>query len=338
MNAPTPPTTSPQNPKTPTPKIPSPHGARPGRGRPPTRERTRVTTAKDKPTFRLPDRPEREPDDMTSYRQLTAPSIIEPLRHYLGNLETTLMTGDHYLCRTIAPNLAGSRYPDLLIAFNADIEAYQRSNGYIIAEQGKPPDFVLEIASHSTGSEDVGDKRDDYADFGIPEYWRFDETANGSWHGNRLAGDRLINGTYQPIPIAQLPGGILQGYSPILNLLMRWENGQLRWHNPQTGEHIATFATERRRADREREARLRAEVRVEDERVRAVRAEVRAEDERVRADRAEVRAENAESRAENAEVRAENAESHAASEREARLQAETLVRELNARLKRIGDQ
>ena len=304
-----------------------------------------MTTAKNKPTFRLPDRPEREPDDMTSYRQLTAPSIIEPLRHYLGNLETTLMTGDHYLCRTIAPNLAGSRYPDLLIAFNADLEAYERSNGYIIAEQGKPPDFVLEIASQHTGREDVGDKRDDYADFGIPEYWRFDETPTGSWHGNRLAGDRLINGAYQPIPIERMPGGILQGYSPILNLLMRWENGQLRWHNPQTGEHIATFATERRRADREREARLRAEVRVEDERVRAVRAEVRAEDQRVRADRAEVRAENAESRAENAEVRAENAESRAenaesraAREREARLQAETLARELEARLKRIGDQ
>ena len=304
-----------------------------------------MTTAKNKPTFRLPDRPEREPDDMTSYRQLTAPSIVEPLRHYLGNLETTLMTGDHYLCRTIAPNLAGSRYPDLLIAFNADLEAYERSNGYIIAEQGKPPDFVLEIASQHTGREDVGDKRDDYADFGIPEYWRFDETENGLWHGNRLAGDRLINGAYQPIPIERMPGGILQGYSPILNLLMRWENGQLRWHNPQTGEHIATFATERRRADREREARLRAEVRVEDERVRAVRAEVRAEDERVRADRAEVRAENAESRAENAESRAENAESRAenaesraASEREARLQAETLARELEARLKRIGDQ
>ena len=297
-----------------------------------------MTTAKDKPTFRLPDRPEREPDDMTSYRQLTAPSIVEPLQHYLGNLETTLITGDHYLCRTIAPNLAGSRYPDLLIAFDADLEAYERSNGYIIAEQGKPPDFVLEIASQHTGGEDVGDKRDDYADFGIPEYWRFDQTATGRWHGERLAGDRLVDGEYQPIPIAQLPGGILQGYSPILNLLMRWENGQLRWHDPVTGEHIATFATERRRADR-------AEVRAEDERVRAERAEVRAEDERARADRAEVRAENAESRAENAEShaaraesRAENAESHAAREREARLQAETLARELAARLKLLEDQ
>ncbi len=90
-----------------------------------------------------------------------------------------MITGDHYLCRPIVPSLAGSRYPDLLIAFDADIEADQRSNGYIIAEPGKPPDFVLEIASQRTGNEDAGDKRDDYAGFGLPEYWRFDETENG---------------------------------------------------------------------------------------------------------------------------------------------------------------
>ena len=100
-----------------------------------------------------------------------------------------MITGDHYLCRAIRPNLAGSQYPDLLIAFDADIEADQRSNGYIIAEPGKPPDFVLEIASQRTGNEDAGDKRDDCADFGIAEYWRFDETPTGRWHGARLSGE-----------------------------------------------------------------------------------------------------------------------------------------------------
>ena len=78
-----------------------------------------------------------------------------------------MITGDHYLCRAIRPNLAGSQYPDLLIAFDADIEVYERSNGYIIAEPGKPPDFVLEIASQRTGREDSGNKRKDYANFGI---------------------------------------------------------------------------------------------------------------------------------------------------------------------------
>ena len=58
-----------------------------------------------------------------------------------------------------------------------------------------------------------------------------------------------------------MPGGRLQGYSPILNLLLRWENRQLRWHNPETGQRLATFSDERARADREREVRRQAEVR-----------------------------------------------------------------------------
>ena len=35
--------------------------------------------------------------------------------------------------------------------------------GYIISEQGKPPDFVMEIASETTAETDVGEKRDEYA-------------------------------------------------------------------------------------------------------------------------------------------------------------------------------
>ena len=76
---------------------------------------------------------------------------------------------------------AGDRvYPDLLVAFNADPQAYRNSNAYIIAEQGKPPDFVLEIASAATADNDTGKKRLWYAGLGIPEYWRFDETADSS--------------------------------------------------------------------------------------------------------------------------------------------------------------
>ena len=220
-----------------------------------------MTTTKNPRGFRLPDPPDREPDDMTSYRQLTATSIIEPLQHYLGNLDTTLITGDQYLIETFTRNLDGSRYPDLMIAFDADLQSHRSNNGYIIAEQGKPPDFILEIASRSTGSEDVGDKRRDYARMGVPEYWRFDETPTGRWHGARLAGDLLENGQYHPIPIEPLPNNILQGYSPTLNVHLRWENGRLRWHDPATGHHIATFRDAQERADLEREARLQAEAR-----------------------------------------------------------------------------
>ena len=57
------------------------------------------------------------------------------------------------------PSGRARRVPDLLVAFGVDPEAYRRSNGYVISEQGKPPDFVLEVASPSTGAEDTGPKR-----------------------------------------------------------------------------------------------------------------------------------------------------------------------------------
>ena len=111
----------------------------------------------------------------------------------------------------------------------------------------------MEIASRSTGRQDVEGKRTGYAGLGIPEYWRFDET--GEFHGTRLAGDRLVQGQYEAITIETVEDGILQGHSDVLNLDIRREHGELAWHDPETGRHIASFATER-------QARLEAQARV----------------------------------------------------------------------------
>ena len=121
------------------------------------------------------------------------------------------------------PSGLARRYPDLLIALDVDPAAYHESNGYIIGEQGKPPDFVLEVASASTADEDTGPKRLDYEALGISEYWRFDET--GDYHKTKLAGDRLVDGHYETIAVEELDDGVLQGYSAALNLHLRWEQG-----------------------------------------------------------------------------------------------------------------
>ena len=146
---------------------------------------------------------------------------------------------------------------------------------------------MLEVASRSTASEDIGPKRDDYAALGVAEYWRFDET--GEHHGARLAGDRLAGGVYEPMEVEEVPGGALEGYSEALDLLLRWEEGELRWHDPATGRHIDTFDSERARADR-------AEVLLDRERALT-------SSERARADGAEARADSAEAR--NRELEAE---------------------------------
>ena len=233
-----------------------------------------MTTAKTPKTqgrFRLPDPPEREPDEVTSYDHLHEPGNSHHLIQHLGNPATTVVGADHWITADPQSFRTLARYPDLFVAFDADRAAYRASNGYIISEQGKPPDFVLEVASASTADVDVGDKRADYAALGIPEYWRFDET--GEHHGTRLAGDRLMGGVYVPIDLEERPDGGLQGYSEALNLYLRWEQGQLGWYDPATGRHITTF-------EDERDARIR-------EQARADTAETRADEERNRADTAE---------------------------------------------------
>ena len=223
-----------------------------------------MTTADTKTThppsrFPLPDPPEREPDEkMSTVDHLHQPGNTHHLLRHFGNPDTTLVTAERFITMMPERRLPSGRtrrVPDLLIAFDVDPELYQADNGYIVQAQGKAPDFVLEVASRSTGNEDTGPKRDDYAALGILEYWRFDPT--GEFHGARLAGDRLVDGVYQPVPIDELTDGSLQGYSAALSLILRWEQGQLGWYDPETEQHIATFDTERARADNA-EAELRA--------------------------------------------------------------------------------
>ncbi len=200
--------------------------------------------------FVFPDPPERTPEDMTSFDQLAAKGNAYMLREYLGNIDTTLVVGERYVSLAVAGDMRRWRYPDMLVAFDVDPAAYKEHNAYVVSEQGKPPDFVLEIASWSTGRIDVTDKRVDYASLGIPEYWRFDET--GEYHGARLGGDRLVGREYEPIEIEEVSDSELRGYSAVLNVYLHWEEGELRFYDPSTGRPIPSLASEGARADGER--------------------------------------------------------------------------------------
>ena len=201
--------------------------------------------------FRLPEPPERNPDEVTSYRYVHLTGNPHFLAQRFGSPETTIVSAELFL--VAGRGSRPLRVPDLLIAFDVDPELYYEQNGYVISDQGKAPDFILEVASPSTARVDTVDKRVDYAAFGVREYWRFDHT--GESHGARLAGDRLVGERYEPIAIVELSEDVMQGESEALGLWLRWDHGQLGWIDPATGEHIPTF-------DSEREARIAAETRV----------------------------------------------------------------------------
>ncbi len=148
--------------------------------------------------------------------------------------------------------------PDVYIALGVDANAIRTRRLYLPWEVGKPPDWVLEIASESTGRVDTGRKRRIYAEIGIPEYWRFDPTG-GHYHGQPLAGERLVDGIYQPIELTTEPDGILKGYSDALGISLCWDDGRPRLYDPATGEYVRTAIEERAETRRLRERLRRLE-------------------------------------------------------------------------------
>ena len=99
--------------------------------------------------------------DMQNIDILHEIGYVATLKRHFGRRDTTLVYGELPIGNTLSIRL-GLRIPDLIIAFDCDPARAIERQGYDIDEQGKPPDFVLEIASKTTGRVDYTDKRVDY--------------------------------------------------------------------------------------------------------------------------------------------------------------------------------
>ena len=160
----------------------------------------------------------------------------QTLKTWFRNRSGTLINGKGYLCPD-RQNIRRSPYPDCVVAFDVDPDRITATNGYVISEVGKPPEFVLEFGSSSTGRRDYTVKREQYANMSVGEYWRFDHTG-GRNHDVALAGDRLVNGIYEPIATTTEPDGTIWAHSPVLGLDLCWRNGELLFRNPATEEFL----------------------------------------------------------------------------------------------------
>ena len=211
----------------------------------------------------LPDPPRTY--DMQQYEKLSG--FDSCLRPHFAHLNDVLISGGGYL-RNDPTNEAERLAPDCVVAFGVDPDSIVERNGYVISEVGKPPDFVLEVASRATGRRDYTVKRDGYAAYGVGEYWRFDHTG-GRYHDAPLAGDRLVDGVYESFPISREPSGLIWGHSPVLGLDLCWDEGWLRARDPATGEYLPTPLEWRGRAEAEadRAASAEAEARILRERL-----------------------------------------------------------------------
>lgn len=228
----------------------------------------------------LPD-PPWEPDMVTQLPHVARIHTI--LADWFRHRPDVLVAGEGYLCQA-AGEARRSPHPDCMVALGLSIppEEIEMANGYTISEIGQPPDFVLEVASESTGKRDYTVKRDQYAALGVTEYWRFDRTG-GRFHDAALAYDRLTpDGQYELMPLAEQPDGSVRGYSPALRLELRWESNWLYFWDPTTREYLpdlteakTQLAAANRRADAEAVARRLAEYRANAETAARQQAEAR---------------------------------------------------------------
>ena len=194
--------------------------------------------------------------------------------------------------------------PDVQVVFGVG-RGKDRST-YRVWEEGKVPDFVLEVASPSTAEHDARYKAGEYARIGVREYWRLDP--QGALLGTALEGYALAGGSYEPVGVLERPGRGRQLQSRVLGLDLRSRKRDgatvLVFADPRTGEEFdgAPEEAERRRRIAEEQA-IAERDRADAERDRALAAEDRATVERNRADVERNRADAERNRANAAEER-----------------------------------
>ena len=130
--------------------------------------------------------------------------------------------------------------PDVFVVFG--VEDRMRGN-YKVWEEGKGPDFVLEVASPGTWREDVGPKRSVYARLGVREYFLYDPT--GEHLTPRLQGNRLDGGVYERLSAVESIDRTLAMRSEVLGLELRAKGGgEMRFHDPATGQTLLSHSEE----------------------------------------------------------------------------------------------
>ena len=186
---------------------------------------------------------------------------VQALRVYFHRRDDVYVSGNLFIYYE-EDNPRAVVAPDVFVVIGAT--PYDRSS-YKLWEEPKAPDFVLEITSRSTRSEDQGVKRGIYAYLGVREYFQYDPT--GDYLTPPLQGFRLVEPNYQPIA-PQADGASV--HSSALGLDLRIEDGDLRFYDPvaqqmllslQESEQARVAAEARAQAAEARLAELEARLR-----------------------------------------------------------------------------
>lgn len=194
---------------------------------------------------------------------------VQALRVYFQNRSDVYVAGDLFIYYEEG-NPKAVVAPDVFVVIGA--AGYQRSS-YKLWEEPKAPDFVLEITSRSTRSEDQGAKRGTYAFLGVQEYMQYDPT--GDYLTPPLKGFRLAGENYEPIPARLSPTGTAMVHSDVLGLDLRIEDGDLRFYDPVAQQKLLSLQESEQARQESEQARASAEARAQTAEARLAELEAR---------------------------------------------------------------
>ncbi len=210
-----------------------------------------------------------EPMETARHRQQMF-LLLETFQHWLDQRPDGYAGGNMFLYFSLAQvRHQDFRGPDFFAVL--DVPKRERKS-WVVWEEGKGPDVIIELLSETTATHDKTVKKDTYQNqLKVSEYFWFDPFNPDDW-----AGFGLRHGVYVPIPPDE--GGRL--LSPRLNLaLVRWlgcyegvEATWLRWatlegellptrsEQVEAAEQHAQAAEQRAKAVEQRAAAAEAEV------------------------------------------------------------------------------
>ena len=200
------------------------------------------------------------------YPESDGKPMAETERHRDLLINTLLILQEHFqdipdLCVSgnmmmyyVEGNPRKSISPDIFVTFGI---ARKERRTYRIWDEGKPPDFVLEFSSENTYRNDLGAKKELYAEIGIAEYFLYDPERQ--YLPFPLMGFALISREYAPIS----PGANGSAFSATLGLELRLRGETLGFYDPVSEKWLQTPAeAATARAERETDARQRAEAEI----------------------------------------------------------------------------
>ena len=148
------------------------------------------------------------------------------LQQHFDQVDNVVLEGDMFLYYEEG-NPAASIAPDIFVVLDHDLGDRPV---YKLWEEGKPPDFALEVISPTSQIRNEVEKRALYERLGIGEYFLFQPDARK--RGRRLVGYRLWGASYQ-----EVPAGVGEGLrSSALGVSLRVEGANLRLSSLESGQ------------------------------------------------------------------------------------------------------